>query len=419
MDEIYLLDDELKVHSKVKEQINLDYEEVKYEEVGLENYILEKYNLDVTGKYGPLAVKNPFGKASGQLSCKISQIKADAEAGLGFVVIKTVISQDENSKSLMEDWKIRFPKMVVEEIVSKRGEKGYTVTWKGKGWDKDFEDYLELVNQSFNVYKETNMPVIPSVQYHLPNGEEDFKESEYEFTTKSLEEIWKRASVDLPFIIEQDFSATLTELKSTKEEIARWLREVPKLIDKYMDTDNKLIGVKLFNPQYDDDFQVEMLKILNEENGAIVDSITCFNRLFDFDKEFEGKKGVAYGGYDLSDRNLRVLTKFIEEYRGREFIPISATGNINSGKMMVEYALRGATSGQMHTFFQIPSHNYKLKAGSRSKKALHELMFNPRNGLVVTMLSLKNILGINKNEVFRFLDISELHKKIDLNQLRR
>lgn len=419
MDEIYLLDDELKVHSKVKEQINLDYEEVKYEEVGLENYILEKYNLDVTGKYGPLAVKNPFGKASGQLSCKISQIKADAEAGLGFVVIKTVISQDENSKSLMEDWKIRFPKMVVEEIVSKRGEKGYTVTWKGKGWDKDFEDYLELVNQSFNVYKETNMPVIPSVQYHLPNGEEDFKESEYEFTTKSLEEIWKRASVDLPFIIEQDFSATLTELKSTKEEIARWLREVPKLIDKYMDTDNKLIGVKLFNPQYDDDFQVEMLKILNEENGAIVDSITCFNRLFDFDKEFEGKKGVAYGGYDLSDRNLRVLTKFIEEYRGREFIPISATGNINSGKMMVEYALRGATSGQMHTFFQIPSHNYKLKAGNRSKKALHELMFNPRNGLVVTMLSLKNILGINKNEVFRFLDISELHKKIDLNQLRR
>lgn len=419
MDEIYLLDDELKVHSKVKEQINLDYEEVKYEEVGLENYILEKYNLDVTGKYGPLAVKNPFGKASGQLSCKISQIKADAEAGLGFVVIKTVISQDENSKSLMEDWKIRFPKMVVEEIVSKRGEKGYTVTWKGKGWDKDFEDYLELVNQSFNVYKETNMPVIPSVQYHLPNGEENFKESEYEFTTKSLEEIWKRASVDLPFIIEQDFSATLTELKSTKEEIARWLREVPKLIDKYMDTDNKLIGVKLFNPQYDDDFQVEMLKILNEENGAIVDSITCFNRLFDFDKEFEGKKGVAYGGYDLSDRNLRVLTKFIEEYRGREFIPISATGNINSGKMMVEYALRGATSGQMHTFFQIPSHNYKLKAGNRSKKALHELMFNPRNGLVVTMLSLKNILGINKNEVFRFLDISELHKKIDLNQLRR
>lgn len=419
MDEIYLLDDELKVHSKVKEQINLDYEEVKYEEVGLENYILEKYNLDVTGKYGSLAVKNPFGKASGQLSCKISQIKADAEAGLGFVVIKTVISQDENSKSLMEDWKIRFPKMVVEEIVSKRGEKGYTVTWKGKGWDKDFEDYLELVNQSFNVYKETNMPVIPSVQYHLPNGEEDFKESEYEFTTKSLEEIWKRASVDLPFIIEQDFSATLTELKSTKEEIARWLREVPKLIDKYMDTDNKLIGVKLFNPQYDDDFQVEMLKILNEENGAIVDSITCFNRLFDFDKEFEGKKGVAYGGYDLSDRNLRVLTKFIEEYRGREFIPISATGNINSGKMMVEYALRGATSGQMHTFFQIPSHNYKLKAGSRSKKALHELMFNPKNGLVVTMLSLKNILGINKNEVFRFLDISELHKKIDLNQLRR
>ncbi|WP_352418331.1 hypothetical protein [Proteiniborus sp.] len=418
MDNIYLISDKPKVNLGLKQQINSDYEQIKYEELGLEKYILEKYNLDVSGKYGNLVTKNPFGKASGQLSSNISQIKTDAVDGLGFAVLKTVISQDENSESSMEAWKVKAPKMVVEEIVSERGERGYTVTWKGRGWDKSFEDYLELVAKSFDIYKETQMPVIPSVQYHLPNSEEDFRESEYRFTTKTLERVWNESSVDLPFIVEQDFSATLSGLKNTKEEILRWLREVPRLIDKYIDTDNKIIGVKLFNPSFDDDFQVEMVKTLNNNASDIVDTITCFNRLFDFNKEFEDKKGIAYGGYDLSDRNLRVLTKFIDEYGKKTFIPISATGNINSGKMMVEYALRGATSGQIHTFFQVPSESFRLHEGSRTKKALHELMFNPANGLVVTMLSLRNILGIKEEQVFRFLDIPELHRKVQLDKLK-
>jgi dihydroorotate dehydrogenase len=417
MDNIYLLKDEPNIDSSLKGQIISDYEEVKYEDMGLESYILEKYNLDVSGKYGDLVIKNPFGKASGQLSSNISQIKTDAIDGLGFVVIKTVISQDEKAKSSMEDWKVKAPKMVVEEIISERGEKGYTVTWKGRGWDKSFEDYLELISQSFDIYKEAGMPVIPSVQYHLPTSDEEFRESEYEFTTKSLEKVWKESKVDLPFIIEQDFSATLSGLKNSQEEILRWLREVPRLIDKYIDTDNKIIGVKLFNPLYDDNFQVDMVKTLNEKVSKIVDTITCFNRLFNLDKVFEGKKGIAYGGYDLSDRNLRVLSKFVGGYK-KDFIPISATGNINSGKMMVEYALRGATSGQIHTYFQIPSKNYRLKEGSRTKKALHELMFNPTNGLVVAMISLRNILGINEDKVFKFLDIAKLHREINLMKLK-
>ncbi len=417
MDNIYLLKDELNIDPAVKEKINSDYNKVQYEDVGLEKYILEKYKLDVTGKYGDLIIKNPFGKASGQLSSNISQIKTDANDGLGFTVLKTVISQNEKAESSMEKWKVKAPKMVVEEIISKRGEKGYTVTWKGRGWDKSFEDYLQLVSDSFEVYKETDMPVIPSVQYHLPADGEEFRESEYEFTTKALEKVWKDSNVDLPFIIEQDFSATLSELENSQEEILRWLREVPKIIDKYIDTDNRLLGIKLFNPLHDDEFQVEMLNTLNENSFKVVSTVTAFNRLFDLDRVFEGKKGIAYGGYDLSDRNLRVLSKFIEENKEKNFIPISATGNINSGKMMVEYALRGATSGQMHTYFQLPNKNYKLEKGSRTKKALHELMFNPEEGLVATMLSLKNILGI-KEEVFRFLDISKLYKEVKINKLK-
>lgn len=418
MNDLYLLGDSLTISDSVNQEIASDYRTVQYEEIGLEKYILEKYRLDVTGNYGGLETRNPFGKASGQLSSRLSQVRTDANDGLGFVVLKTVVSQDENAESVMEAWKVRAPKMLVEEIESQKGEKGYTVTWKGRGWDKSFEAYLELVSDSLKVYKESGMPVIPSVQYQLPKKEEAFKVSEYAYTTMALEGIWEDADVDLPFIIEHDFSATLAGERNPKEEIIRWLEQVPCQINRQIKSEKRILGIKLFNPPYEDDFQVEMMHTINRLFPKIVDTITCFNRLFDFDKVYEGKKGVAYGGYDLSDRNLRVLDRFNELHEGDPVIPISATGNINSGRMMVEYALRGATSGQIHTYFQLPGENYNLKEGSRTKKVLHELMFHPKDGLVPIMMSLKNILCHDENCVLAFLDIVNLSKRIDLKRLK-
>ncbi|MBC8590091.1 hypothetical protein [Wansuia hejianensis] len=405
MNSIYKIEKKLDLTQEDQKKILYDYENINYDKKGLEEYILENYNLDVKGKYGELEIKNPFGKASGQLSSNINQVKTDANDGLGFVVLKTVISQDKDNKSSMEEWKVNAPKMVVEEIESKSGEIGYTVTWKGRGWDKSFEDYLDLVKESYNVYKQSKVPVIPSIQYHLPNIGEDFKESEYKYTTQSIEKIWKDESLDMPFVIEQDFSATLASMENSQDEIIRWIQEVPRLIHKYTSAKDFILGMKLFNPSLGDEFQVKMLEVLNQMKDK-VQVITAFNRLFDREREFEGKKGIAYGGYDLSNRNLRVLDKFIEN--NHSFIPISATGNINSGRMMVEYALRGATSGQMHTYFQLPSHNYKLKEGSRARKAIHELMFNPTDGLVPVMIHLKKKLNMDNDQILKFLDIYTL-----------
>lgn len=407
---MYILKKEFNLDKSIRGKIEKDYKKINYDPLKLDKYILEQYNLDINSKYGDISIKNPFGKASGQLSSNINQVKNDAYAGLGFCVLKTVISQDGNSKSEMEEWKVNAPRMVVEKIESKGGEIGYTVTWKGRGWDKSFEDYLALVEKSYDIYKETNMPVIPSVQYHLPMEDEEFKIEEYRYTTKKIEDVWRRADVDLPLIVEQDFSATLSSLKNSEKEITNWLTNVPKLINESVETNKFNLGVKLFNPPLSDDYQVEMLEILNNLDTKI-GVLTCFNRLFDFNKTFDGKKGVAYGGYDLSDRNLRVLDKF-HENKNNKFIPISATGNINSGRMMVEYALRGATSGQMHTFFQLPSKEYGLNEGTRIQKALHELVFNPDDGLVSTMIYLKNKFNIKGNETFKFLDIFELYKNI-------
>jgi len=56
--------------------------------------------------------------------------------------------------------------------------------------------------------------------------------------------------------------------------------------------------------------------MLNSVHGALrakIAQIFWFiaNRLFDLRRSFEGKLGVAYGGPDLSDRNLAILEKFL------------------------------------------------------------------------------------------------------------
>jgi hypothetical protein len=86
----------------------------------------------------------------------------------------------------------------------------------------------------------------------------------------------------------------------------------------------------------------------------------------------------------LSDRNLRVLDRFLEAAR-RPLLELSGTGNIHSGKMALEYALRGCTSFQMHTLFQLPQNEYFLHTGSRTEKVLHLLYFHPTEGFVIWM----------------------------------
>ena len=60
----------------------------------LERYLRESYGLDMTASYAGMAIRNPWGKASGQLSLNRAQIDEAADAGLGLVVLKTVIAQD-------------------------------------------------------------------------------------------------------------------------------------------------------------------------------------------------------------------------------------------------------------------------------------------------------------------------------------
>ena len=77
-----------------------DYE--RFAEQGLpaslEGYLLDEFCLDISAEYAGIPLKNPWGKASGQLSMTARQVEEDVVAGLGLIVLKSVIAEDEHGQ---------------------------------------------------------------------------------------------------------------------------------------------------------------------------------------------------------------------------------------------------------------------------------------------------------------------------------
>jgi hypothetical protein len=364
----------------------------------LEAYVRSAYDIDLTSDYAGLKLKNPFGKASGQLSLARHQVEKDAEAGLGFMILKTLIAQDRAGEQTMREWAIPETRMLVERIRGRSGVEGWTVTWKGRGWFDTFDAYLRLFDESLAIGDAAAMPVVPSVKYHLPTPDEDFwKEEEYNFTTAALVEVWTKHHGTRPMPLEKDFSPTLagSERAAQQTKVLEWLRTVSGLMHRAA-PGKVLVGLKIFNTLFEDSFQLRMLEAVHAipPGEERCDFLIYSNRLFDPTKRFEDKTGVAYGGPDLSDRNLAALEKFLTAQqdlpRGFEFLPISASGDIHSGRIAAEYLLRGASSFQMHTLFQLPDGEFAMRPGSKTEKALHHLLFHPQEGFLAWVLDLRS-----------------------------
>ena len=370
----------------------------------LEKYVLDAFGIDLGTFYGGVKLKNPFGKASGQLSMTRHQVEKDAQAGLGFVVLKTVIAQDASGEQSMREWAIPETRMQLERIRGRGGQEGWTVTWIGRGWFGTFEAYRQLFDEALALGSASGMLVAPSVKYHLPTPEEhSWKETEYTCTTKKLLEVWKKHYHAIRMPIEKDFSPTLAgSSRATLEaKILDWLRTVPSLI-RQAAPDEVCVGVKVFNALFEDSFQIQMLGTLHapEPNGSRSDFLIYANRLFDRERSFEGKTGVAYGGPDLSDRNLAVLERFLsarskskaqsKEPAAPALLPFSATGDIHSGRTAAEYLLRGASTFQVYTLFQLADGEFTMEVGSKTEKALYTLLFHPEDGFLAWVLDLRD-----------------------------
>jgi hypothetical protein len=357
------------------------------------DHVRQAYRIDLAARYLGYPLAHPIGKGSGQLSLNAGQLEDDAAAGLAYVVLKTVIAQDATGAQSMAAWAIHESRMKVEPRMA-QGREGWTVTWKGRGWDRSFQDYLALVRSARAVSAATGMLAVPSGKYHLPKLDEPFREGEYRYTTARLAEAWGEP----PLLLEVDFSPTLAgdALANDRAQILRWLREVPAQVRAASPVPVRL-AVKLMNARYDDAFQLEMM---NACSGA--DTLVCFNRLFD------SARGVAYGGWELSDRNLRVLTAFDRPTaRPPDRLSLTGTGNVSSGRLILDYARRGCESVQLHTFFQLPLSAYPATHGSRTQRALHALVFEPRDGLIAGMLELEASGAVARRDgVLHFLDVT-------------
>ena len=78
--------------------------------------------------------------------------------------------------------------------------------------------------------------------------------------------------------------------------------------------------------------------------------------------------------------------------------PLTGTGNVSSGRLIVEYARLGCESVQLHTFFQLPLSEYPATDGTRPQRALHALLFEPRDGLIASMLDLEDDGALERRE---------------------
>ena len=398
---MFSLSGQAQIDSTDRAALRRDYENFR---VGLpddlEDYVRDAYRIDLSSAYGDHAIKNPFGKASGQLSLNLSQVRRDCEEQLGFIVLKSIIAEDASGAQSMSEWAIEETRMVVERIKGKDKTEGWTVSWKGRGWYDTFAKYLEFFDEALSVARDASVLVVPSCKYHLPGAAEGvWKTGEYEYTTRCLIDVWRRHHSDTPMLIEKDFSPTLAgdDRAAQAEMIIEWLTHVTSLIRQGAAPDTVRIGLKVFNAILDDAFQLEMMRAINEKctGDGVPDFLVYANRLFDPEREFDGVRGIAYGGPDLSARNLSVLARLRSLERQGAIpvckLPISATGNIVSGRIAAEYLLRGASSFQIHTFFQLPSGEYSMKTGGKTGRALLELYFHPEEGLLAWLLHLRRV----------------------------
>lgn len=360
----------------------------------------EVYQVDLTGTYAGRPIVHPFGKGSGQLSMTLAQVREAAEAGLAFVVLKTVIGEDTSGSRSMAAWATDDTRMVVEPIVGRSNQSGWTVSWKGRGWGRSFKDYLALCRGAFEVMAETGVTVAASAKLHLPASlDEPWRLAEYEHVIGNLVRIWRASGNSGPMPFEKDFSPTLAGDDRTRSRdcLMRWLNDiVPNL--RNVEPAGTAIGLKLMNAVGPLELQERILDTaLSLTGDRRPDFFVYANRLFDPDRSFEGHRGIAYGGPDLSDRNLGVLTFRQQSVRNSGF-EISATGDIDSGRTAVEYALKGCTSAQLHTLFQVPLDFPLEPTVGRVRRVLARLIFHPYDGLVAWLVHARAHWGLTDSQ---------------------
>ena len=335
-------------------------------------------NVDFKTSYLDIELKNPIVLAPGHLSSHSKQIEEAAKSGFGAIVLKSVVGEDKKGNASME----------INRRTSKfwwvKDEEGNPILhWKG-GLDlRSFPKYLEFAREAYKIGQDYNTPLIASFLCHLPRTlDEEWKVKEWEYTTRKLNEIgYTHMEIDFCPFLKEDEEAT-----NKMETVLRWYREAPGLI-KEVDKKIKVVP-KILNLDFDMEFQEKMVRAA-VEGGA--DGVTIANRFFVkgyVNKETGEVYDTAHGGKELRERNQELIRKV---RKGGIRIPINATGGTYTGEHVLEYLSLGAQDVQVFTYV----FNTKVEKKKKIGEALQNLLLNPQNGLVTTMLS-KGIYSLDQ-----------------------
>jgi len=225
--------------------------------------------------------------------------------------------------------------MVVEPIQSvQTGATGWTVTWKGRGGGSRSPDYLLLVTAACSIARSRDLLIVPSVNTTCPHlGKPSGVPRNMSRQTRAILDAYQSSIGLSPMPLEKDFSPTLagSDRVSGKPWFSNGSGRVPDLIRSAAPGAGQVKWASSSSTaSTDDPFQLAMPAEVHSGKSP-ADFVIYANRLFDPNRVFEGKQGVAYGGPDLSDRNLRVLSAFALFARtGRDQRP--AAGNQRHGR---------------------------------------------------------------------------------------
>jgi len=373
----------------------------------LSDYISQNYKIDLSCSYAGIEIPHPFGKGAGQLSMSPDHVRSDFENGLAFTVMKSAVGITEDGDVGIDAWEKSAPKMVVEKRRAMDGRDGWTVTWKGRGWDRGFDAYEQFYKSVIGEHG-SGYFVVPSLMVDVTNLDRAIEQVKH--CMGRLVDTHASTNSPIPFITEIDISPTLNLLPGTENDdtFREFIRNSVGAFYIGLPEPHKFV-VKIPNAGRGAEFQVQLIRDSVDEGKDRIAGVIIANRLFDPEGEFEGQRGIAYGGWDLSDANLETLDLLLKSDLK---IPLIATGNICSGRMMVEYALRGCMSGEIHTFFQLPPESYRAQKGSGGRvwRSLRELMFHPDDGLIAVMKKLRQSGHLrDKNEMLYFKDLPGIY----------
>ena len=175
----------------------------------------------------------------------------------------------------MGAWAIHETRMRVERRAAADGRDGWTVTWKGRGWDRSFDDYLALVRAAGDLTRAGELLAVPSVKYHLPRLDEPFRDGGVPAHDRAARGGVGRGRRCRSRRTSRPRSPG-TRWPTSAARILRWLREVPGA-----DPQAAGSGADPARAQAHERAVRRRLSARDATAAAGADALVCFNRLWD------------------------------------------------------------------------------------------------------------------------------------------